>query len=97
MLALAQDALPSLTLLAWRAQGDRMGNSTVEMQPWGPDPACASLHVSLRLLCREQSLGSSGSKQQKTIRCFQTCQGWCESLPLLGIREMVMCRGEAST
>lgn len=97
MLALAQDALPSPTLLAWRAWGDRMGNSTVEMQPWGPDPACASLHVSSQLLCREQSLGSSGSKQQKTTRCFQTCQGWCESLPLLGIREMVMSRGEAGT
>lgn len=72
VLALAQDALPSPTLLAWRPWGDPMEDSAAEAQLRGPDPARASPHVLPWLLCREQSLGPPGSKQRETARHLQT-------------------------
>lgn len=93
VIALAQDALPSPTLLAWRPRGDWMGDSAAEVQLRGPDPSRASLRVLPRLLCRDQGLEPPGSNQRETARHLQTCQGWCETLPSLGIRGMGMGRG----
>lgn len=69
---------------SWHGDSHGVTQWGTELQPWGPDLGCASLHVPPQTLCREQSLGPS-SNQWETARWPQTCQGW---LPLMGIREI---------
>lgn len=66
------------------------------MTQWG---TVLQRHSSEDLACASTAplegaeVGPPGSDQQEPVRCLQTCQGWCESLSLLGIREMGWAEG----